>query len=140
MYVGCESQRLPVATAVNIFLQCAAGMRQLHSLNIVHRDFRAANILIQSLDEPLHVVVADFGVSHQTRAYSPEAVAVAQSGYYGASGPAVVHDKAGLFPVAFAAPEVLAGDFGKAVVATRGSDVYMFGGFMFEVRRDSPSR
>ena len=62
-------QVLPLATAVTILQQCAAGMRHLHSLGIIHRDFRAANILVASHD-PLHVVVADFGVSHQLRVYA----------------------------------------------------------------------
>ena len=49
------------------------------------------------------------------------------------SADAVVHGTAGLCPIAFAAPEVLAGEWGEAVVATRASDVYMLGGLMFEV-------
>ena len=40
----------------------------MHSLGIIHRDFRAANMLIVGRD-PIYVVVADFGVSHQLRVY-----------------------------------------------------------------------
>ena len=59
---------LPVAMVITILQQCVAGMHHLHSLGIIHRDFRAANMLIAGRD-PLHVVVADFGVSHQLRVY-----------------------------------------------------------------------
>jgi serine/threonine protein kinase len=44
----------------------------LHSLGILHRDLRAANILIAGLD-PLHVMVADFGVSHILSAFAAQA-------------------------------------------------------------------
>jgi serine/threonine protein kinase len=40
----------------------------LHSLGILHRDLRAANLLIAGLD-PLHVLVADLGLSHQLAAF-----------------------------------------------------------------------
>ena len=62
-------QMLPLATSITILQQCAAGMHHLHSLGIIHRDFRAANILVAA-ERPLHVVVADFGVSHQLRVYA----------------------------------------------------------------------
>ena len=62
-------QMLPLATSITILQQCAAGMHHLHSLGIIHRDFRAANILVAGT-VPLHVVVADFGVSHQLRVYA----------------------------------------------------------------------
>jgi serine/threonine protein kinase len=46
-----------------------AGLMHLHSLGILHRDLRAANVLIASLD-PLHVLVADFGLSHLFAAFA----------------------------------------------------------------------
>ena len=66
---GGTVQRLPLSTAITILEQCAAGMHHLHSLGIIHRDFRAANILVAGT-VPLHVVVADFGVSHRLRVYA----------------------------------------------------------------------
>ena len=62
-------QMLPLATSITILQQCAAGMHHLHSLGIIHRDFRTANMLVAG-ERPLHVVVADFGVSHQLRVYA----------------------------------------------------------------------
>jgi serine/threonine protein kinase len=49
--------------------QVVAGLMHLHSLGILHRDLRSANILIGGLD-PLHAMVADFGVSHLLSAFS----------------------------------------------------------------------
>ena len=61
-------QYLSMASAVSILRQCSAGLHHLHTQGIIHRDFRAANILITAR-EPMQAVVADFGVSHQLRAY-----------------------------------------------------------------------
>ncbi len=52
-----------------------AGLLHLHSLGILHRDLRAANLLIGSLD-PLHVLLTDFGVSHLLSAFAAGAHAV----------------------------------------------------------------
>ena len=60
---------MPLAVTITILQQCTAGMHHLHSHGIIHRDFRAANVLIAGRD-PLHVVVADFGVAHQLRVYA----------------------------------------------------------------------
>ena len=58
-------QGLPLKDAVEILYQCSAGLYHLHLQGIIHRDFRAANILLTTTIPPLHAVVADFGVSHQ---------------------------------------------------------------------------
>ena len=62
-------QYLSMASAISILRQCSAGLHHLHAQGIIHRDFRAANILITAR-EPMQVVVADFGVSHQLRAFA----------------------------------------------------------------------
>ena len=41
----------------------------LHQLGILHRDLRAANVLVAAVD-PIRVVIADFGVSHQLAEYA----------------------------------------------------------------------
>ena len=125
-------QILPLATAVNILQQCVAGLHHLHSLGIIHRDFRAANVLVAGKD-PLHVVVADFGLSHQLRVHADAAAALAPAAGAGKSVATVLKGDAALFPIAWVAPEVLAGNLKDGVLATPASDVYMLGGLMFEV-------
>ncbi len=53
--VGCAPQGgLRLETVVDIMRQVVAGLRHLHSLGILHRDLRAANVLVESLD-PIQV-------------------------------------------------------------------------------------
>jgi serine/threonine protein kinase len=47
----------------SILVQAVVGLLHLHSLGILHRDLRAANLLIDAT-EPLHTREVDFGVSH----------------------------------------------------------------------------
>jgi serine/threonine protein kinase len=69
---------LTLAQVLSILKQVVAGLLHLHSLGILHRDLRAANLLIDSL-EPLRVLVADFGVSHQLSAFKDRADASSPS-------------------------------------------------------------
>ena len=121
-----------MAAAVSILQQCVAGLHHLHSLGIIHRDFRAANILVAGT-VPLHVVVADFGVSHQLRVFADAAAALAPAAGAGTHVRTVLRGDEALFPVAWVAPEVLACRLDAGVTATPASDVYMLGGLMFEV-------
>jgi serine/threonine protein kinase len=52
---------LPIPYTVNLIKQMALGLLHLHSLNIVHRDFRSKTILID-LDNNI-LKITDFGIS-----------------------------------------------------------------------------
>ncbi len=54
---------LTLAQVLSVLRQAVAALLHLHSLGILHRDLRAANLHIDSLD-PLHVFLSDFGLSH----------------------------------------------------------------------------
>ena len=60
---------LRLSSVLSILVQAVAGLLHLHSLGILHRDLRAANLLLDGLD-PLHARVADFGVSHLLSAFA----------------------------------------------------------------------
>ncbi len=60
---------LTLAQVLSILRQVVAGLLHLHSLGILHRGLRAANLLIDSLD-PLRVLVTDIGVSHLRSAFA----------------------------------------------------------------------
>ncbi len=62
---------MTLAQVLSILRQVVAGLLHLHSLGILrlHRDLRAANVLVDSLD-PLRVVLADFGLSHLVSAFA----------------------------------------------------------------------
>ncbi len=74
-----------------------AGLLHLHSLGILHRDLRAANLLIDALD-PLHVLVADFGVSHLLSAFAAGVHAV-DSDLTASKVPSVLTGAAALGPL-----------------------------------------
>jgi serine/threonine protein kinase len=57
---------LTLGQVLHVSVQVLTGLQHLHRLGVLHRDLRTANILVESLG-PLHVLVADFGVSHVLR-------------------------------------------------------------------------
>ncbi|GAQ89216.1 ATMRK serine/threonine protein kinase-like [Klebsormidium nitens] len=76
---GVAESLFPVEVARSMMLQIARAMVFLHSRQIIHRDLKAANILVRVLDErsgACDVKVADFGLAtlktattvHKTRA------------------------------------------------------------------------
>ncbi len=60
---------LTLARVLTLLKQAIAALLHLHSLGILHRDMRAANVLIAAWD-PVHAMVADFGVSHLLSAFA----------------------------------------------------------------------
>ena len=55
-----ENGRLTKAKILDIFLSCLYALHDIHQYEIIHRDIKKENILI---DKDLHVKIADFGVS-----------------------------------------------------------------------------
>ena len=56
--------QLRVEFALDLMIQLALGVRHMHSCGILHRDLKADNALVQSID-PLVVKWADYGWSVQ---------------------------------------------------------------------------
>jgi serine/threonine protein kinase len=91
---------------LDIMRQVVAGVRHLHRLGILHRDLRAANVLVASLD-PVHVLLADLGVAHLLSAFARDAAPDITASKVSTvlSGDAVKG------PVLWMAPEVLDGSW-----------------------------
>jgi serine/threonine protein kinase len=120
--------------------QAVAGLLQMHSLGILHRDVRAANVLVASND-PFTVVLADFGLSHRL---SKAPVVMGAGGAADLDGrqslstwspseaSTFLHGDEAVFPVEWNAPEVCrTTEWGTR--ASIPSDVYMAGGLLFEL-------
>lgn len=56
-----DEKRLPVARVINLAHQLVDALEHAHSLGIVHRDVKPANILLTTTDR---VKLVDFGVAH----------------------------------------------------------------------------
>ncbi|KAK8837239.1 hypothetical protein M9Y10_036668 [Tritrichomonas musculus] len=94
-----------------ILIGIARGMMHLHQNNVIHRDLKPGNVL---LDEDLHPLITDFGLSKLNESGN----SISQSQQCGTS--------------AYMAPEIFTGSRynGKA-------DVYSFGILMYEIVTDS---
>jgi serine/threonine protein kinase len=97
---------LPLATALSIMQQTVAGVRHLHRLGILHRDIRAANVLVAGMD-PAHVVLADLGVAHLLSAFASRTVA---PGMTASKVHTVLTGASAAGPIWWLAPEVFAGE------------------------------
>ncbi|KAJ0718359.1 putative protein kinase RLK-Pelle-RLCK-VIIa-2 family [Helianthus annuus] len=100
---------LPWSTMIKIAIGAAQGMAFLHSVNVIYRDMKASNIL---LDEDYNAKVSDFGLAKLGPSPSVSHVTTRVMGTYG-----------------YAAPEYLATGHLYAK-----SDVYGFGVVMLELR------
>lgn len=84
---GKSKQKLAILserTLAQISREVATGVAYLHARQLIHRDIKAANVL---LDRNLHAKVADFGIS--TR-FTSEAEHTAETGTYRYMAPEVI--------------------------------------------------
>ena len=62
-----QRERLAVGEALPLLRQMAEALAALHDANIIHRDFKAANVILQrSGEETPRAVVTDFGLARPT--------------------------------------------------------------------------
>ncbi len=117
----CEREKLPVNERLKLFLEICEGVQYAHERDVVHRDLKPRNILINKHGEPK---LLDFGIA---KMLGPEHDGRLETTLMGLR----------LMTPAYASPEQLRGD-----PATCKSDIYALGVVLFELlegRRPSDS-
>ncbi|MEO8726978.1 MAG: protein kinase [Acidobacteriaceae bacterium] len=102
---------MPAAEAEPIIRQIAAGLQAAHSVDVVHRDIKSANIMLCGEGQQVQVWITDFGLARTEMATSSFA-----------SGSHVVGT------LGYLAPELLRGQ-----LPSKASDVYAFGMVVHEI-------
>ena len=142
------SPQLPLRAACRIVKDCCAALHYIHSLGIVHRDLRSANVLLDNArsdataDARISAHVADFGLSHQLSSSVSVDDVLDSAGPGDSDGSArtaaaaaasVVTGNDALGPLLFLPPEALRRRDDGGRVTSKAGDVYMLGGLVFEV-------
>jgi serine/threonine protein kinase len=129
-----------LALVLTVIRQVVAGLHHLHRLGILHRDVRAANVLVASLD-PLRVVLADFGLSHMHGRVATALRLDDVQGRVSLISPSLLlpsilearlFGRDALGPLLWMAPEERAVSEAGSVTSPAG-DVYMTGGLLYEL-------
>jgi len=69
LHAVLANKRFSVEEAIELGIEIATGLRELHRASIVHRDLKPANVILQPMEEGKSLpVIVDFGVSRMVHA------------------------------------------------------------------------
>lgn len=117
-HLRSQQRPLTIEEALPLVRQMADGLAAIHKAGIIHRDFKASNVMIVEEPEGLRTIIADFGIAHLTGQGSHDAETDEKLTITGQI----------LGSAETIAPEQLAGD----PVAWR-TDVYAFGVVLYQM-------
>jgi serine/threonine protein kinase/tetratricopeptide (TPR) repeat protein len=102
--------KLPKQEALEIACQLCAGLAEAHRSDVLHRDFKSANIILCSGSNGVRAVITDFGLASNTT----------QSGEIGGT------------------PRYMAPELWRGEKATKASDIYSLGVVLYEMVAGRP--
>jgi len=113
------------AARVSLFLQIADAVAAAHSVGVLHKDLKPANVLISARDGQLHIRLTDFGSGRLLDADQLAKLGITRLGMTLNDDPG--RDQSSWTPL-YVAPEVFAGQ-----TPTAQSDVYALGVLMYQL-------
>jgi len=120
-----QLDHLDDAARVGLFLQIADAVAAAHSVGVLHKDLKPANVLISARDGQLQVRLTDFGSGHLLDIDQLEKLGITRLGMTLNEG---VGDENGSWTPLYLAPEVFEGH-----TPTAQSDVYALGILLYQV-------
>jgi serine/threonine protein kinase/tetratricopeptide (TPR) repeat protein len=113
----CDSQRLPLATRLELFIQVCVAVEHAHQKGIIHRDLKPSNILVALQDGQPVPKVIDFGIAKALGLADANPDRVTQMGFL-------------MGTPSYMSPEQAA--LGGMDIDTR-SDIYSLGAILYEL-------
>ncbi|MGE5199129.1 MAG: protein kinase domain-containing protein, partial [Rhodospirillaceae bacterium] len=127
-----QEGKLPVAKALPLVRQIAAGLQAAHEAGIVHRDLKPANIMV----EHDRALITDFGIARSEAQQVPAAGAGARAGGPGPAGnPPDERTQAGtaLAGAVVGTIDYMAPEQARAQPVDHRADVYAFGLMVYDM-------
>ncbi|WP_374353241.1 winged helix-turn-helix domain-containing protein [Chitinimonas sp.] len=118
--------RLDRSARLALFRQIAVAVASAHSVGILHKDLKPANILVEAIEAGgWRLRLADFGCGRMT---DPDRLAELGLSQLGGSGPQTIVDDSLRGTLAYIAPEVL-----REEPSTERSDIYALGVILYQL-------
>ncbi len=118
------AENLPLATRLEIVAQTATALAAAHSVGVLHKDVKPANVLIREIDGEPRALLTDFGVGQLTDRRRLQWAGITAAGWTGGES----GDSADEGTRLYQSPEILEGK-----PATLQADVYALGVMLYQL-------